>query len=45
MALTAHQIAWVQLPYIAPGFHHFADKLMADESGTGTFACAQPSHS
>src|SRR5215468_1731699 len=31
MALTAHEIARVQLPHVAPGFHDFADKLMADD--------------
>jgi len=31
MALAAHEVARLQLPYIAPGFHYFADKLMADD--------------
>jgi hypothetical protein len=31
MALTAHQVTRLQLPYIAPGFYYFTDKLMADD--------------
>ena len=30
MALTAHEVARLQLPYITPGFDYFADKLVAD---------------
>src|SRR6516165_3405015 len=35
MALTAHEIARVQLAHVGPGFHDFADELMAGDERHG----------
>ena len=35
MALTAHEIARVQLPHVGAGFHDFANELMAGDERHG----------
>src|SRR5215468_8433337 len=41
MALTAHEIARVQLPHVGPGFHDFADELMAGDE-RHRYICLRP---